>query len=424
MIVAIHQLLRIVPIMSEHAIRTSHQFVDQQQACEHCVREIDRHGEGISTIKRLRDRIGEELFSISLTCARLQSKAISKLGKPEERENGEPGIWWVTDQSLQQATPWQVAKYKAGWLNGSQVADLCCGIGGDSLQVSGQSSISAVDVDPLIAAMARMNLTQGFARRQVQVFCQDVTKFSLPARADLHVDPDRRSRGRRSSNPREYEPSWDAVVAMVRSSPAVIKLAPMAKLPTELLPQPHHRCWISLQRTVREQSLLSGEMIDRHQLRPGGRSAVAISADASVRIFTTEENLKPGSVSTPHSFLIDPDSAIRAAALTEPFAAHHGLHMLGGPSGFLTTDDSLLQSKAASLMGIIAPVVWWGACDLKKIRKELRDRNAYAVTAKVRGTDHDPAKILKPLRNTGEQPLTLWIGRSDDRVYAALTQPA
>ncbi|MEE2937613.1 MAG: hypothetical protein VYA84_16605, partial [Planctomycetota bacterium] len=78
--------------MSEHAIRTSHQFVDQQQACEHCVREIDRHGEGISTIKRLRDRIGEELFSISLTCARLQSKAISKLGKPEERENGEPGI--------------------------------------------------------------------------------------------------------------------------------------------------------------------------------------------------------------------------------------------------------------------------------------------------------------------------------------------
>ncbi|MDG2223291.1 MAG: hypothetical protein P8L85_18055 [Rubripirellula sp.] len=408
--------------MAEHAIGTGYQFVDQQQACEICVREIDRQGEGISTIKRLRDQIGDELFSISLTCARLQSKAISKLGPAAVREDGEPGIWWVTDQSLQQATPWQVARYKAGWLNGVQVADLCCGIGGDSMQVSRQASITAVDADPLIAAMAKANLAQGQAGRRVQVFCQDATTFSLPVAADLHIDPDRRSRGRRSSDPREYEPSWDAVLEMIRSLPAVVKLAPMANLPSELLPHPHHRCWISLQRTVREQSLLCGEMIDRHQLQPGGRSAVAISADANVRTFTPEEDLKAGSVSTPLGFLIDPDSAIRAAALTESFAAHQGLQMLGGPSGFLTTDDPPLQSTAELLMGIIAPVVWWGACDMKKIRKELRTRNAHAVTAKVRGTGHDPAKILKPLRNTGEQPLTLWIGRSDDRVYAALTE--
>ena len=96
--------------------------------------------------------------------------------------------------------------------------------------------------------------------------------------------------------------------------------------------------------------------------------------------------------------------------------------MLGAPSGFLTSDDQPDIESPAGSMSLFAPVVWRGSCDQKKIRKELRSRNAFAATAKVRGTDHDPAKILKPLRNTGENPMTLWISRGSDGVYAALTE--
>ncbi len=419
--------------MTGDVIRTVQRFLDERQACEACVRDLVTTGDDLGAIKRIRSRVGEDLASLVLTTARLQSRAIAKLGPPATSPDGRPGVWWVTERSLQQATPWQVARHKSGWLSGDNVADLCCGAGGDAIQFIDHAFVTAIDRDPLIAAMALANLTQVADPSRFRVLCQDVTTFAVSRDTDLHIDPDRRSEGRRTSAPEWYEPNWRDVMQLVRESPAVIKLAPMAAFDDEALPARYHRCWISLQRSVREQSLLSEAIVERHRMAVNGRSAVAIAADGSARAFapdnSSEDKIKhPNksafkSVDQPDAFLIDPDPAIRAAELTEGFAEQFNLRMLGAASGFLTSTNSADVDPTAAALSIVAPVVWWGACDLKRIRRELRSRDARATTVKVRGTDHDPAKILKPLKTTGEQPLTLWIGRSNQGVYAALTDP-
>jgi len=409
--------------MSELAIGTAHRFIDRLESCESWVRRLVSQGEDLRTIKRLRSDLGDELASIIISAARLQSKAVAKLGPPPINRLDEPGVWWVTEKSIQQATPWQVAQHKANWMAATPIVDLCCGIGGDSIQFANRAHVTCIERDPLVAAMASVNLSRGDRLHAANVLCQDVMTYSMNAPSQIHIDPDRRKDARRTSTPELYAPAWADVVRLIGTSPAMIKLAPMAKLDPDELPSSHHRCWISLQRTVREQTLLCGDLVERNDLQPRSRSAIAMSADATTRIFSAnpQEDCSTQSASTPESVLVDPDPAIRAAELTEAFAHRHGMLLLGGPSGFLTTGDLDVLSESARQMAIVAPVLWSGPCDMKKIRKELRSFNARAITAKVRGTDHDPAKILRPLQSTGERPLTLWIGRSNDKVYAALT---
>lgn len=301
------------------------------------------------------------------------------------------------------------------------MADVCCGIGGDSIALARRGALTAIERDELTAAMARINLATAGADRFV-VECRDASEVTMPSGTQFHVDPDRREQDRRYSAPDHYSPSWNEVIEMVSDSSAIIKLAPRANLDSMPLPSCHHRCWISLQRTVREQSLLCGELVADHRLQSASRSSVAIAADGTARTFVPEIDSGPPDVAThPQSVLVDPDPAIRAAGLTESFARCYDLSLVGGPSGFLTANHLDQVAASAAEMAIVAPVLWSGPCDMKKIRKELRARNAKVTTAKVRGTDHDPAKILKPLKNTGEKPMTLWIGRGGDGVYAAIS---
>ncbi|MEM1068434.1 MAG: hypothetical protein AAGI63_06035 [Planctomycetota bacterium] len=420
--------------MTEYPIGSAEQIATQLQANEHHLRELIRTGSTPRAIQRLRRFVSEPACTIVLESARLQSKAIKKLGFAESERTGsestEPGVWWVNDRSLQQATPWQVAQHKSRWVKNNSIVDLCCGVGGDAMQFPASVSITAIDRDPLIAAMAKVNLRRRDHPERVEVRCQEVESF-LPMGfsglqdSQLHIDPDRRVSDRRHTAVDGYEPEWQWVKETADRFPTMVKLAPAARLSDEMLPSLQHRCWISLQRSVREQTLLCGELVDRNALPASGRSAVMIAADATARLFAPPAEAvdlwkSPGnSVTQPKAKLVDPDPAIRAGELTVAFAETFGLSMIGGPTGFLTTDqDDWPEGEA---MAIASTVIWHGRCDLKIIRKELRDRNAYAETLKVRGTDHDPSKILKSLRKTGDQPLTLWIGRNTERVYAALT---
>ncbi len=121
--------------------------------------------------------------------------------------------------------------------------------------------------------------------------------------------------------------------------------------------------------------------------------------------------------------LVDPDAAIRAAGLTETFARMHACKILGSPSGFLTCDDSALITPSISPMVVTGTVIWSGSCDDRKLRKELRSRGVYPAIIKVRGTDHDPAMLAKRYRKCGDEPVTLWIGRTGSGVFAAITRP-
>lgn len=375
-------------------------------------------------LQRLQDRCGQAVANIVLTTAQLQSKARSKLSLNDVPDT----VWWVTEKALQQATPWQVAKLKADWMGQEPVHDLCCGIGGDSLQLAKRGNLTAVDLDPLHAAMADFNLDHVTSKdSRIEVVCGDVTNRPLGKLAAFHLDPDRRPNQQRCSNPRDYQPNWEQICLMVSpSAAAIIKLAPVSSIPADGLAMPEiHRCWISLSGSVREQALLWGSAIDRAGRVRGERSAIAMRFDGSfvgyAPVGTLVHQRAPATADRP-AVLVDPNPAIRAAGLTEAFAVEHKLALISGPSGFLASnDEAIVGNGLVKALAFLGRVKWWGTCDDRKLRKEFRSRGVFPQTIKVRGTQHDPSHLVKRYRKCGEEPVTLWIGRQGKRVFAAIT---
>ena len=382
------------------------------------------HIAGTQALQRLRDRFGDELARIISVAGGLQCQARTKLGPPDSPSR----IWWVGEKSLQQATPWQVARLKATWFDRAAVHDLCCGIGGDAIQLAARGELTAVELDPVTAMMAGANLDlAGYPESRAKTIQADVTALELPKSAAIHIDPDRRPAQHRRSDPGEFQPSWHQVSELVAgSAAAIVKLAPVSRVPEVGLPASEfHRCWIALSGSVREQSLLWGSVIERAGQVRGQRSAVVMRADGSFTWFAPEkgiESVAPRRCVNPPLLLVDPSSAIRAAGLTEAFANQFDLSLLSGPAGFLAGEIELEQVRGSiGSLGVFGTVRWWGTCDDRKLRKAFRARGVFPQTIKVRGTDHDPSLLVKRYRGCGEHPVTLWIGRHGKRVFAAIT---
>ena len=204
------------------------------------------------------DESGQQLANAVLSSAALQSKARAKLGD---------GLWWVTEKSLQQATPWQAAEWKATCFQGNRVQDCCCGIGGDAVALSQRGPLTAIDSDQTIAMMAAANLNN-HGGTNASVTIANVETQTIASDSFLHIDPDRRSgqnqhgESTRTTAPDFYRPNWDTVVALLKQAAGGwVKLAPTATIdPINELKL--HRAWISLTGTVREQSLLTGDLAD------------------------------------------------------------------------------------------------------------------------------------------------------------------
>ena len=358
---------------------------------------------------------GEPLGAMILGSASLQSKARAKLGE---------GIWWVSEKSLQQATPWQVAKLKAAWFDDGPVHDLCCGIGGDAIHLALRGPVTAVDSDEVICQMASANLANHSETNVgAEVLNRNASDYKVPAGESLHIDPDRRPAGGRTSAPESYSPDWRTTLRLMdQSSGAIAKLAPAAKIEDV---NNGRRVWISLASTVREQSLLTGSVAERFaQQNDSGnhaRAAVVLDRDGNHAVFCDDEIDESGFAPKPTQFMIDPDAAVRAAGLTNAFARRFDLQTLGGPSGFLTGERGVPDDTNPRLC-ISERVIWHGSCDDRKLRRELRARNVYPARIKTRGVQQDPNKMQKKLRACGDDPITLWIGRTRDRHYAAFTQ--
>ena len=154
-------------------------------SCEDALRVAIDYGHWDNTLTaKVRSMVGEELAAMVMATAELNQKALAKLGD---------GIWWCTQRSLSQATPYQVANLKAGWIKSGAVFDLCSGIGGDTVAIARSSRhrdsvIMAVDRDPTMVAMASENLRLNttVAEPSHSVVCDEVQNATRCRRDDSH----------------------------------------------------------------------------------------------------------------------------------------------------------------------------------------------------------------------------------------------
>lgn len=357
--------------------------------------------------------------------ASLQTKAIRTFGMPAN----DAAAWWVTRHSLQQSTHHLVASLKASWMGTGRVADLCCGLGSDLIALARRGPACGLDIDTDVLAFTVANLKSACVAadlRQCDIETGEVGRWIADAER-IHIDPDRRAGGQRHTAAQDLVPCWSRVRELLQSCQGgLVKLAPATQVPPEAEGD-IHRTWIAAGGSVREQTAIAGEVLDdpwirRQAMAVGGRSAISIHSGVA-SVFAPENNERPQATvadADVGQWIIDPDAAIRAAGLTTAFAVATNSQLLGGPSGFLTCEDRAglapwpEMAQAARVIDVVG-------CDDRKLRRWFRAHDGYPDVIKVRGADLDPAATARRMRDCGQTPMGLWIGRIGKRTYAAIT---
>ena len=345
-----------------------------------------REAQTLPLLARLRRDLPPELAAAALTLARLRQRAAAKFSRAE--------AMFFTADALEQASgevvaAWRAQRFAEGGY--AQIADLGCGIGGDTLALAARSgtTVIAVDRDPLRLRLARANLaTYG---RSAQWLCADLRDplplMGVPA---AFFDPARRDAGRRLFFVRDYVPPLE-VIRRWRFAALAVKLSPGVAL-DELTPYIQAGAgveFVSAGGELKEAVLWSGEL--------GFAGRWASRADAREALHPT--GAPPPPLSVPRAYLLEPDPAVIRAGLLGELAEQLGtaLYRLDESIAYLTADSPVTSGWAR-----IWPVLDWLPFNLKRLRQALRARGIRRATVKKRGSPLTPAEARQLLQLDGE----------------------
>jgi hypothetical protein len=325
---------------------------------------------------------------------------------------------YFTGRALEQATDEVTAAYKGlRFARAEQAIDLCCGLGGDLLAMAEQCPVIGVDRDEAMVVLAEANARVALAEVASHVAFQtrNVDEVDVRQYAAWHIDPDRRSTGRRTTRVELYEPSVEIIDRLLVQNPnAAIKLAPASEVP-ETWQRAGELEWISRHRECRQQVAWFGNLAGR----PGQRRATVLgNAPTPLRtLVAVPLETEPPASNRAGRFVMEPDAAVLAAGLAPNLAAEHGLARITAGIGYWT-GDALPTDAALSCFEVeeVLPL------DVKRLRALLRERNVGRLEIKKRGVEVSPERLRQELQLAGDEARTLIVMRLDRRVTAILAQ--
>jgi SAM-dependent methyltransferase len=362
-------------------------------------------GDPLAAASALRARgVDPALAAAALSQVELRARARDKCGTDAER-------MFFTRPGLEQATRSAVAGRRAARLAAAGVrhlADLCCGVGADALAAARAGiQVTAVDADPLTAAVARANADALGLAGRVSVVCADVREVDLSTVDGVFCDPSRRRGGTRVFDPRGYSPPWEFVSGLAGSVPrTVLKLAP--GIDHALVPAGAEAEWVSVRGEVVEAALWHGP------LAQVPRRATLLPEQLTL----TGSGLSRAPVGPVRRYLLDPDGAVVRAHLVAEFAATIG-GTLADPDIAYVYADSPDGGGLARCFEILDVLPF----SLKRLRAALRDRGVGRVTIKKRGSPLDPDQLRHQLRPKGDADLTVILTKVAGAPTALLCDP-
>ncbi len=315
--------------------------------------------------------------------------------------------------ALEQATREPVAKHRARRFAGlARVADLGCGIGGDTLWLAqAADKVYACETNPLRLLFAAHNSTVYGVRHRVQLVQADILRppVHLPAADAFFADPSRRTEAGRTFNPRQYQPPLAALLAIYARHPLGIKLAPGVNF--SALPQNAEVEIVSLHGEAKEAVLWTGMLATpgvsrRATLLPSGKTLTDALPDACPQRALGD-------------FLCEPDAAIIRAGLVKQAGALLGLSLVDAQLAYLSgskpVDTPLVRCYYVETR---LPL------KLKIINRYLQANHIRRVNVKQRGTGLSPETVsrqLNPAREGIERTLILL--RQGDEHIALICNP-
>jgi SAM-dependent methyltransferase len=359
-------------------------------------------------LTRLRDQYPAELARAAVEQTLLRRHAQAKFPNAERL--------FFTREALEQASSALVASYRARRFAGyRQVADLCCGIGGDALALADAGPhVIAVDRDPVRLAIAAANAEELGLADQITFVCADLLTTAPPASEAIFCDPGRRAGGKRRFHVEQYEPPLSHILTWRTHTPALaVKMAPgadPAELPSAIDSELE---FISLDGELKEAVFWCAPLATAHRratvLRTDATADGSLAAQPHrVQTFTLVEDAPRPRIplTAPGSFLYEPDPAVIRAGLVAELAAQLGATQLDAQIAYLT-GDSLVPTPFARSWHILD----WLPFNLKRLRARLRDLDAGIVTVKKRGAPIDPNALARQLSGKGARALVVVLTR-------------
>jgi hypothetical protein len=352
---------------------------------------------------RLRCDLSVEQVHLLLEQAELRQRATAKFSRAN--------AMFFTRLGLEQATDEWIAAHKARRFEGRRpIADLCCGVGGDLIALGRGSKATGVDCDAIAVFLAATNAWVYGTNCEIQV--RDAADVDPSNFAALHIDPDRRPNGIRTSSLDWSSPSVDIVERLLSRVPnSAVKLAPAADVPSVWA----DRCeleWISRDRECRQLVAWHGELAGQ----PGTRRATLLTRDGSVRrtvIGGSNDHEGLPYREQVDRFVFEPDPAVLAAHLSGALAAEHRLSAFSAGVAYLTGPTPVVDAALACFeVQDVLPL------DIKKIAAHLHERNIGRVEIKKRGVDHNLQTVSKQLRLRGEDSAMLLLTKLNGKHVA------
>lgn len=372
----------------------------------------------LAVAQRLRKAFPAEKARLLQEQAELRAKARTKFGEAA-------GEMLFTRRLLEQASgrepaAWKAARYRdAGW---TAVADLCCGSGGDAIELARAGlSVELVDLDPVALELARHNLSVcGFAAAAHPPVELPALPEAVAAGA-FHLDPDRRTGGRDQGEDRwdhgGLSPDLHGIrVLAQRFEAGAVKLSPGA--PEGTLDLAGETEFVGVRDELREQVVWTGT------LARIGNLTVSEHRDGTWETFSApkadaEDAFGDDIAETPSEWVFEPVKAMVRSHLFALFGQSRGLRRMDTDIAWMTGPEPVASPflKAYRVLGH-AP--------LKAGVEEalLRECGRSCGAVKKRGVAVVPEKALKGLKGLPGPAAVLSYTRVRDRKWVIVTEPA
>jgi SAM-dependent methyltransferase len=355
----------------------------------------------LANLTRLQKRYDRRLAAAALETAMLRQRAQAKFSRASSM--------YFTRDALEQASGEVVSTYRAARFAGAgPVADLGCGIGGDSLGLAAVGRVLAVDRDELRLRMARQNLAADGLAGRADFVLADLTRQPWRGVPAFFFDPARRSGGKRRYSVRDYEPPLAAVRAWLGgpfgARAAGVKISPGVSL-AELSGYDCEVEFISHEGELKECVLWFGGFKTaerRATLLPGPHSLLA---DPAAR----------AEAGPPQDWLYEPDPAVLRAGLVTTLAAGLGARQLDPDIAYLTARD-LRPTPFARAYRLQEALPF----QLKRLRQRLRELNVGQVTVKKRGSPIALEDLIRQLRLSGAESRIVFLTHVQGKPFALI----
>jgi hypothetical protein len=369
-------------------------------------------------LERLRKVLSTERARLAVEQIGLRRRAAAKFGRLA-------GQMFFTDVALQQATDRWVACCKAErFPTDHPVTDLCSGIGGDLMALAGRGPAVGWERSPELALLAEANLRACDRAGEVRV--ADVAEHHPIADGWWHMDPDRRTDGRRSTRPQWHSPGPEVIEHLIAAAPhGAIKLAPATPAP-QAWQEAAELEWISRDRECRQLVVWFGALART----PGQRRATAITTpsdehapptacrrSAAAGGFAGAPNIIPPLAPAVGDYVYDTDPSIRAAGLSGALAAALELAAIGPGASYLTSDRRVEHPLVTAFRVLeVLPL------RNRALADHLHERGVGRLEIKKRGVQTDPESLRQRLRLRGDGAATLLLARQGVREIAILAE--